>query len=258
VSLLPKEHGAYGQLLIPIVTAVGVAGASAGALLIATTAAAGFLGHEPAAVLLGARGERMRRERRSQATAALVVCALIGGIAAVAAFRWMSVSARLSLLIPGIPVVLVGGLLLGRREKTWYGEVVAASALCLMAVPVAMASGVSVQTALAVAVPFLAMFSASTLAVRALIARVRGGGDPAAARRAQRAALGVTAVSAGAIVVVCSAGLLPASTMVAAAPGLILATVLALRPPPATRLRAVGWTLVGASICTALILIVGT
>jgi len=33
---LPREHGAYGQMAFPLVTAFGVAGVSAGGLLMAT------------------------------------------------------------------------------------------------------------------------------------------------------------------------------------------------------------------------------
>jgi hypothetical protein len=36
VNLLPREHGAYGQMAFPLVTAFGVAGVSAGGLLLAT------------------------------------------------------------------------------------------------------------------------------------------------------------------------------------------------------------------------------
>ena len=57
-SLLPKEHGAYGQIAFPLATAFVVAGVSTAGLLLAAAVVAGFLAHEPAAVLLGLRGAR--------------------------------------------------------------------------------------------------------------------------------------------------------------------------------------------------------
>ena len=59
---LPREHGAYGQLVFPLVTAFGVAGLSSGGLLLATAVIAAFLAHEPAAVRFGQRGVRASRE----------------------------------------------------------------------------------------------------------------------------------------------------------------------------------------------------
>jgi Cu/Ag efflux pump CusA len=47
--LLPKEHGAYGQIAFPLATAFAVAGVSAAGLFLCITAVAGFLAHEPAA-----------------------------------------------------------------------------------------------------------------------------------------------------------------------------------------------------------------
>jgi hypothetical protein len=67
MSLLPKEHGAYGQIAVPLITAFLVAGVSTTGLLIATAVSAGFLAHEPASVLTGARGTRAKRDLRQPA-----------------------------------------------------------------------------------------------------------------------------------------------------------------------------------------------
>ncbi len=58
MSLLPKEHGAYGQMAFPLATAFAVAGMNAPALLIGVAVLAGSLAHEPVLVLLGMRGTR--------------------------------------------------------------------------------------------------------------------------------------------------------------------------------------------------------
>ncbi len=53
MAFLPKEHGAYGQLAFPLVTALAVSGTSVPAGLIALAVVACFLAHEPLLVLLG-------------------------------------------------------------------------------------------------------------------------------------------------------------------------------------------------------------
>ena len=67
-TLLPREHGAYGQLSLPLVTALSVAGPSIAGLLVAVSAVAAFVAHEPASVLLGLRGARVRQELGRTAT----------------------------------------------------------------------------------------------------------------------------------------------------------------------------------------------
>ena len=49
--MLPREHGAYGQLAFPLVTALVIAGVTLSGVLIAVAAIAGFLAHEPLLVL---------------------------------------------------------------------------------------------------------------------------------------------------------------------------------------------------------------
>lgn len=53
MSLLPKKHGAYGQITFPLIAAFAVAGVSVGGLLMAAAVIAGFVAHEPASILLG-------------------------------------------------------------------------------------------------------------------------------------------------------------------------------------------------------------
>ena len=45
--MLPKEHGAYGQLLFPIATALAIGHPGPGAALLSAAALCAFLGHEP-------------------------------------------------------------------------------------------------------------------------------------------------------------------------------------------------------------------
>jgi len=141
------------------------------------------------------------------------------------------------------------------REKSWYGEVAAALAFAGLAVPIAMAGGDSLATAIAVAIPFAVLFVTSTLSVRTVILRVRGGGDPKAMMATRRTVFAVTAVSTTCLAWLTASGVLPVATMAAAVPGLLTAVVIAARPPHPAHLRTIGWTLVAVSVLTAAIVI---
>ena len=254
-TLLPKEHGAYGQLSLPLVTALSVAGPSVAGLLLTMSAVAGFLAHEPASVLLGLRGTRARRELGGLAIRWLACFLVISLIAGAIALLVIQRSARWSIAVPIVPAVLLGVATALGREKSWYGEVAAALAFAGLAVPIVMAGGASLTSAIAVAVPFALLFVTSTLAVRTVILRVRGGGDPQAMMATRRSVFAATAVGTTCLVWFVAAGLLPAGTAVAAAPGLVTAVVIAARPPQPARLRTIGWTLVAVSVLTAAIVI---
>ena len=78
------------------------------------------------------------------------------------------------------------------------------------------------------------------------------------ASAARRAALSVTAASAVLIGGLVGLGWVGMTTLAAAAPGLIVAAVLGMYPPPPAKLRTVGWALVATSIVTAVLVDVGS
>ncbi len=57
-SLAPREHGAYGQLFVPIAAALAMGRPSLGAVAIAVAGTAVFFGHEPLLVVGGGGGAR--------------------------------------------------------------------------------------------------------------------------------------------------------------------------------------------------------
>jgi hypothetical protein len=255
MSLWPKEHGAYGQVVFPLTTAFAVAGLSIGGALTAVAVLAGFVAHEPAAVLLGLRGPRARRELRRPATALLAACLVAGAIAGAGAVWAMDPSARWSMAVPAVPALLLVLRMLRNQEKSWPGETAAAVAFSTAAIPVTMSAGGTLQAALTVAMPFALLFVTSTLAVRVVILRVRGGGDPRAADATRYAAIALTAAGTALLVLAATAGVLSSSVLLAAAPGLLTAGAIALHPPPPRSLRRVGWTLVAVSIVTAVLIV---
>ena len=254
---LPKEHGAYGQVAFPLLTAFGVAGVSTGGLLLSVAVIAAFLAHEPAAIMLGLRGAGARRELGASAIQWLSGCLVIGIAAGVAGIVDLDPAARRALAIPAIPAVLLILAMIRGREKSWYGETAAALAFAGVSAPVTMPAGASITVALAVAIPFALLFTATTLAVRVVILRVRGGGDAraTAATKIRRATLVVSAVATVVIGAVTVAGWLAASVLMASAPGLVTAAIVAARPPAPARLRSLGWTLVAISTLTAMIVV---
>ena len=255
MSLLPNEHGAYGQITFPLITAFVVAGVSTSGLLIAAAVTAGFLAHEPAAILFGLRGPRARRELRQRAIPWLGCCLAIGLSAGVGALMTTDTAARWSIGVPVAPALVLAVATARGEEKSWQGEVAAALAFSGAAIPVALSAGAPAEAAVAVAIPFALLFVASTLAVRIVILRVRRGGDPQATTATRRAALSLAGGGAAALAVLTAAGLLGASVLVAAAPGLVTAAVIAAHPPAPTHLRTLGWTLVAVSVVTSAIVV---
>jgi hypothetical protein len=255
MSLLPREHGTYGQIAFPIVTAFGVAGLSAPGLLWACAVVAAFLAHEPAAILLGLRGPRARRERRDAAMRWLMACLAIGFVTGLWALATMEPAVRWSMAVPlaaALPVIVAA---VRGREKSWHGEVAVSVACAGAAVPIAMAADASPATAAAVAIPFALQFVAGTLAVRVVIVRVRRGGDPRATAATRGAVLSLAGASTAALVFLTATGYLGPSLLAASAPGLLIATAVAIHPPSPAHLRHLGWSLVAASFLTAAIVV---
>ena len=252
---LPKEHGAYGQITFPLVAAFGVAGFSAGGLLIAIAVIAAFLGHEPMAIVLGQRGVRARRELRKRAMVWLGACVVAGAAAGAAAVATISPGGRWSIAVPAVPGMVLIVATIMRREKSWYGESSAALAFAGAAVPVTIAGGASLAAAWTVAIPFALLFTTTTLAVRVVILRVRGGGDQRATAATRRTTLALCTVGAAALTALTAVDLLSPWVLVSSVPGLLTATLVAVRPPAPAHLRRLGWRLVAVSTLTTAIVV---
>jgi len=254
--MFPKEHGAYGQLIFPLATSLLVAGVTASALLTALAAGAAFISHEPALVLLGRRGTRATREtgRRaivwwSVSTAAAVVA---GGLA-----LWLAPGGeRWAFAYPAVPAAILAATFATNREKGAIGELSVAAAFSSLAIPICRVAGAPAAVAFAVALAFLGVFLASTLAVRVVILKVRGGGNAAVVRATRRAFFVVVGVMLIVLVAAGTRGALPWAPLLAITPSWMVATTLAVHPPPPARLKQIGWTLMSASLAAALILVV--
>lgn len=244
-SLWPREHGAYAQLAIPQVTALALGWPTLAAALIALAACAAFLAHEPLLVVLGHRGARMREHDGPRAKRRLVQLAML---AAVAGTIGLAAAPRAALAVASVPACAAAVLVAfasRRAQHSRAGELAAAIALPAAAAPVAVASGVSVRDALVIAGAWSIGYASTVFAVHRVIARHR----TAASRVDTMHALALTAIAAACVA---SAGLVEPLASVAA-PLAIASIALVIRPPRATRLRAVGVALVAASVIAAML-----
>lgn len=172
-SLWPKEHGAYAQLGLPLVTALVAGHPTRASFAFALAAVAAFLAHEPAAILLGVRGARARRESAGRAWRLLGALAAIASIAGITALMLDALSRGYAFI--AVTCASTAALFVyGRKEKTLVGELVIGVALASAAMPVGAASGLSASAIGACFVAWSAQLALSTVAVRALVAHRSG------------------------------------------------------------------------------------
>ncbi len=251
-SLIPHEHGAYGQIAMPLLTGLLLGRPGAAALLLAAASLAGFLAYEPALVASGHRGRRAREEEGPRAlrwVATLGGACLALGLAGLAV---ASPAARLASLLPPALAAVVALLVATDLERTAPGELMVAMALSSCGFPVAIAAGAPTSTALAAWVAWILAFAAAVAAVHVLLSRAR----PAGRRHSLLAAL-VTAGVAAAALAMWAGGFVPAAVPLAVTPMAAVALALTLFQVTPRRLRRVGWTMMGASAATAVLLVAG-
>jgi hypothetical protein len=251
-ALVPHEHGAWGQLVMPLLCGLAIGRPGAAPLLVAAAAVLLFVAHEPLLVVLGRRGTRTRDEEGPRAHRWLTALAAAAVVTGAAGLALSPSGARLSALVP---VALAGAVVwLVRRgwEKTLAGEVTVASALASASAVVALAGGAGPGDALAALLAWVIAFSAATLAVHAVLARApsRGAEVPGLLHAAGAVLLGAAAVA------LAGAGLSSALPL-AAAPTVLISVAVCLAPVSPRRLRTLGWVLACASVVTLVVLVVG-
>lgn len=253
-ALLPREHGAYFQLGLPLATALAVAGPSAAGLWLSMAAAACLLVHEPVLVLLGHRGARRLEEERLQARSRTALLAALGTVALVLGVQGLDASARPYLALPAILGAEVLLMAWGRQERTLSGELLASLALGAWAVPVALAGGLAPVAALSLWGTFGLGFALATVAVHVVIRAHKPRENRSLLRLAGLAACGFGA--AGAVVWAVASGL-SAWRVAALVPSAVVAIgALVLLPSP-RHLKRLGWSFAAAGLITAVLLGIG-
>ena len=251
--LIPREHGAYGQLLTPLATALLMGLPTRVSFGLAAVCVLAFMAHEPVVVLLGQRGPRARRDagwRAARQLGWMAVAILAAGGVAIA---YATPTVRQAFLLVATLGAMEGLLVAARLERTVPGEMAAAVALTSCAFPVALAGGSPPAAALTCWAAFAASQALATLAVRSVIARVRGTTER---HLPPLAATSAIAVLVGAVALL-TLGRVPWAGPVAVLPVATIALALAVRPPHPRHLRRVGWSILATSLLGALVLIVG-
>jgi hypothetical protein len=241
--LWPREHGTYGELLFPLMSALLLARPGRAAWGLSLLAVGGFLAHEGFSVLAGARGLRAKRDAHAVAWRSV---AIFGGAALLGA-AWAAPSLTSATLTAvgvaaGLSVASVALAWFG-REHTLLGELMAALTLSSWCVPVGLAGGVSLPVAAAIWLIWTGVFGVATCAVHLVIAR-------STRRPVSRAlALGWLLGMATPLVVwsFARAGHVPDLALTIPIPALVTFVALVFAPVRGTHLRQIGWSVIGVS-----------
>jgi multidrug transporter EmrE-like cation transporter len=238
-TMVPREHGAYAELLFPIATVL--------------------LGGKPttptwllAAAVLGERGNRAKRRDSGRAKRALLIFVLIALGAGIAGFILAPRGVRIAVVCP---LLLGGGLVLMAvqgLERTMFGEALAAAALSSLAIPLGLSAGLHITAALAVTVIWFLASSLGTSIVRLTIARTKSKTEAAQRNvKWKRGLLILVCLFAIAVGVGAPFGSRVGLWVLAAAvPVALVVLVMAALRPTTRRLRLMGWSLVAANLCS--------
>ena len=251
--LIPREHGAYGQLGFPLATALAIGRPTPGAIALAVAGVAAFLVHESLLIFIGQRGSRAAREQRGEARRTLLLLGTLAVAAGLGAVFLLNPFARWALALPAVLTLQLAVAVFSGSERTFAGEILAAATLSSLSVPVAIGAGVTIHTAFTVFVVFALIFAVATTAVHAIIGHTGPRGQRS--RRVLSGAL--TLFALGVLVLLVRVGFVQPIAPWAAVPVSVVALSLVAGAPSPRYLRTVGWTLVAAIATTTILLIVG-
>lgn len=249
-KMIPREHGAYAELLFPM-AAVFLGGLpTVSAWLLATAVIACFLSNEPLLVLFGQRGARMRREQSGRARRALLIFVAVAIVAGVPGLWLAPRLAQYAAVLPLLLGVAVIMMAIQGLERTVIGETLAAATLSSTAVPLGLASGLSLFASSAVAAIWFVASLLGTSVVRLTVASTR-----AKTKQEQRIVrskrVTLILVCLAAIGIGLAAPFAPRGSLwilTAALPMAVVVAAVAIARPTARSLRTVGWGLVLANV----------
>lgn len=253
-SLLPREHGAYAELAFPLATGLAAGRPGVAAIAFAVSAVALFLAHEPAAVLAGRRGDRLRRELAVAARSRLRWLVAGGLGCAILGFVLATPPARLAALVPAALALALLPALIRGQVKTLGAELLVVAHFSTTLLPVALAGGAGWGFAWAATGVWFVSFTLGTVAVHGI--------KDTHKRASTAGGLGLAVpvlaiVAAGFGVLGAVIGRLPwAVGLALVPPALAVLVIWALRVHP-RQLKRVGWSLVTANVVTLGLLLAG-
>jgi len=247
-SLLPREHGAYAELLFPLVTALFLGRPTLAGVLLALGIVAAFLLHEPVLVLLGRRGSQARENHGDRARRRLLILSTFTCVGSVAGLWMAGPEARWAFAALLLPAALLGLLVATKREKNVFGESLVALVLSGAAMPVALSCGVGVRATLGVAAIWTMVFLLGTATVHSIFARSRNG---------TRRPWFVVSCTDLLLIAACIAFFVGGGPRWILAPipaAVVSLAILGFNLSP-RRLKVLGWALVGSNLVTLMILV---
>ncbi|HET9988133.1 MAG TPA: YwiC-like family protein [Kofleriaceae bacterium] len=235
-SLLPREHGSYFQLAIPLVGVWVRIGASATAAALTIAAVGAFLALEPLSVAIGGRGARIRASEGPRARLRFVALAIPA--LACGAFGLARAPAATLIVAAALALVTLGVIVLVARRTvhTLSGELLAMIGLTGASAVVATASGVALVPALERWGAWALGFGATMIAIHQLF------------ERRTRKAPTINPVVVALVVI---AAVVPATH--AALPLTIAAVVIAGIAPSLRQIRMVGIAIAVVALTSALL-----
>jgi hypothetical protein len=255
-KMVPREHGAYAELLFPIVSVFLGGSPTTATWLLAVGAIACFLANEPLLVLFGQRGTRMKRAESDRAKRALLVFLLLALGTGVAGLLLTTTVVQYAVGVPLLLGVALMMLAIQGLERSMVGEGLAAATLSSIAIPLGLSAGLDLTLTLAVALIWLVTSLLGTAVVRLTVGRTKAKTDEDLARVRLERALLVLVCLAVILAVIAVGVAAPYGSRVglwvlaAAAPVAVVVLVMAVLQPTARRLRLMGWSLVAANLCS--------
>jgi hypothetical protein len=257
--MIPREHGAYAELLFPIVTVFLGGSPTMASWLLAVGAIAAFLANEPLLVLVGQRGTRLQRSEGDRAKRALLIFSMFALLAGVSGIVMAPRPAQVAVVLPA----LLGGTLIllavQGLERSVFGETLAAAALSATAVPIGLSAGLDLTASLAIALIWAVTALLGTSVVRLTVSRTKAKTED----EERTVALKRTLLIAACVFVIAVGVVAPFGSrlglwvLAGAVPVALVVMVIAALRPTARRLRLMGWSLVAANL-VSLIAVVTT
>ena len=240
-KLSPREHGAYGQLFAPLVTALLGGCPTVSGVCFAASAVSAFFAHEPWLVIVGQRGTRAERTLASRAKRRLACLLAATAILGIAGLILANRATKIAGLSVAMLALVAGTLSHFDKLHSAFGEVWAGTVLAALGIPVSLACGVSIELALGNAFAWSLAFASGVFAVRAIIQR----------RKSGTRGRGLWAILAIVLLLVTQSRFTLGPVLAVSPLALAAVALFAVAPSPKA-LRKVGWTLVGFTVAAAL------
>ena len=251
-SMMPREHGAYAELLFPLVTGLALGRPGVAAFGFALAAVLFFLLHEPVAVVLGARGAYAREKWGARARQRVALLALGGALAGGIAVYSSTRDAQLVSLVPVACALTLIPFVIRRRVKTLPAEILVVATLSSLLLPVAVAGAVSWWLAWVASGVWFVSFLLGTFAVHAVKAITKP--QPGDAWKPS-ASIVLGLVTIGGAVAIAFVPTVALVLPIAVLPTALVTLAAVILRVHTRHLKRVGWTMALAQVVTAALLL---